>query len=248
MRPTDRRQPSLPRALPPGVLRPGVLPPSRARARAAALTLHSGARGSCSLLPPPAPAAALALPGQAPDAGGREGGWRRSGPRAGTSWRRRPGPARSARFSSARRPSLPSCRRRRRRARLARLCWLRSGGRGRGAEQGACLRTAPRTAPPPPPPPEARPAAAAVCPRICRSLVLPPLATMGLQPPTEGVPFVAVSGRSTAPMSPPSPLGKRRPRALGAGGPRGPGARKDRANLGPGVWGAPGSLPGGSHI
>lgn len=51
-------------------------------------------------------------------------------------------------------PSLPSRRRHRGRARIPPLGWLRPGGRGRGAEQGACLRgrlrTAPRTAPPPP--------------------------------------------------------------------------------------------------
>lgn len=183
--PRTDRESSRPQAVPPcpepsrrGSSLPGSFPPSRPRARAAALTLHWGARGSCSLLPPPALAAAHALPGRARAAGGRGGGWRRSGPRAGASWRRRPGPARSARLSSARRPSLPS---RRRRARLPPLGWLRSGGRGLGAEQGACLRPAPRTAPPPPP--EARPAAASVCPCICRSMVPQPPRRRGTEAP-----------------------------------------------------------------
>lgn len=105
---TDPAQP-LPAQIPPaGGPLPGVLPPGRPRARAAALTLHSGARGSCSLLPPLAPAVAPAPPGRPRAARGRGGGWRRSGPRAGASWRGPPlaGPFRSARPCS---PSLPAC-------------------------------------------------------------------------------------------------------------------------------------------
>lgn len=170
-RPRDRQTADSPS--PAGVLSrvpcPGSSRPANPRTTAAALTRLSGARGSSSLLLPPAPAAAPAPPGRARAAGGRGDGRRRSGPRAGASWRRPPvaGAFRCARLGPAAplplRPSLPS-RRRRRRAPLPPLCWLRPGGRGRGAEQGACLRgaSAPPLGPPRPRPSEARPGAS-VC-------------------------------------------------------------------------------------
>nr|CAI9713999.1 unnamed protein product [Rangifer tarandus platyrhynchus] len=98
----------------------------------------------------PRPLAERGPPGAARAAGG--GAARGPGHPGGG----RPWPTSSAQLDPAATPSLPSRRRHRHRgrARIPPLGWLRPGGRGRGAEQGACLRgrlrAAPRTAPPPP--------------------------------------------------------------------------------------------------
>lgn len=159
-RPHDRPtadSPSPPRALASGP--PAQDPPSRRPRATAALTQHSGARGSCSLFPPPAPAAAAAPPGGARAAGGRGGGWRRNGPWAGASWRRLPvaGGFRSIRPGHAASPSPRSA--------AAAFGSRRSAGCARAAGGGGRSRAHASAPPLGPlrPRPEAQPAAASVC-------------------------------------------------------------------------------------
>lgn len=245
-RPRDRQTADSPS--PAGVLSrvpcPGSSRPANPRTTAAALTRLSGARGSSSLLLPPAPAAAPAPPGRARAAGGRGDGRRRSGPRAGASWRRPPvaGAFRCARLGPAAplplpplAPPPPPC--------SAPAALLAAPGRpGAGGGAGRMpprgLRTAPRTAPPPPLGGAAGRVGVSVRASVGRCLSR------------------AGGGAPSAPAPPSrSPLGRRRlprlrdrasasrcrlgsvytPDARGRPRPRGPGAGMDGGNLGPGL-------------
>lgn len=156
---TERPQ-SPPRlALPPGFSRPAAPGPGRRRSPC---IRAPGAPARCSRLGLqlrfPRPRAERGRPGTAGVAGG---GAPRGPGHSGGGYR---WPERCAALRSAR-PRRPSSRRRLRRgrARLPLLGWRRSGGRGWGAGQGACLhpglRTAPRPAPSRPAGSGARPAA-----------------------------------------------------------------------------------------